>query len=134
MSAKSVRPTVIVCLLFATAVAIVAIVGAQKRQDAARGSAVDIPPDVQAKIPPPVLARIQKDGFSSLPPEMQAKILQLMGAESPIANLEPTGANFPDLVPLTDLGSGTYNRPPDCGILEHHHGVTGVQEGLGCRS
>ena len=118
MSAKSVRTAVIVCLLCAAAVAIVVIAGAQKRQDAARDAAVGIPPDVQAKIPPAVLARIQKDGFSSLPPEMRAKILQLMGGEPltqapaqdnpSTANLEPTGANFPHLVPLTDLGSGTY--------------------------
>lgn len=94
MSAKSVRTAVIVYLLCAAAVAIVVIAGAQKRQDAARDAAVDIPPDVQAKI------------------------LQLMSGEPPTqvpaqgnpggANLEPTGANFPHLVPLTDLGSDTY--------------------------
>jgi hypothetical protein len=81
-------------------------------------SIINIPADILAQLPAAVAAKIKKDGFPSLPADMQAKILQLMrGTSAPQTpakgsadgtNLAPTGEKYKDLIPLTDLKNGIY--------------------------
>ncbi len=77
---------------------------------------VIVPESILAQLPTGIANQIKKDGFESLPADTQAKILQVMksSAQSPAngsnstANLPPTGENNRNLIPLNDLGKGTY--------------------------
>lgn len=124
MPKKLILAIIIVCILCTAAILVITFNGNTLSNNSnnnansnSSSNSINIPADIMAKLPPSVLTRLQKDGFNNLPSEVQAKIRKLIGetssAQTPskTANSDatlPTGANFSNLVPLTDLKNGTY--------------------------